>query len=126
MLVGAVVGYGYLFDLGVAHAVTKYIAEYRVTRQIEQARGVIAVSLWLYSIVGLIVIILSAAAAPAFPVLFHVPSEQHPTAVWFMFLSGTGVGLSIPCSAGPAVLRGLQRFDLTNLIGIIGPSYQRH
>ena len=119
-LVGSVVGYGSLFDFGIAHAVTKYTAEYSATRQLERARGVVAISLWLYSIIGLVVIILSAIVAKAFPVLFSVPPEQHSTAVWLMMISGMGIGLSIPCSAAPAVLRGLQRFDLTNLINIIG------
>ena len=39
---------------------------------------------------------------------------------WLVFLSGVGLGISLPCATTTAVLRGLQRFDLLNVIGISG------
>ena len=76
--------------------------------------------LWLYTIVGLVAILLGAVFAPIFPHIFNVPIEQHNTFSWLVFLSGIGLGISLPGAAPIAVLRGLHRFDVINLISIIG------
>lgn len=124
MLVSSVTSYGTLLDFGVAGAITKYIAEYRATRQIEQAHILTATSLSIYSVTGLIVVLVCAVIAPALPALFNIPPEKHTLAVWLVFLSGLNVGISIPGAMAAAVLRGLQRFDLINLINIAGTLLQ--
>lgn len=115
-LVGSVVAYGSLLDFGIAGAVVKYVAEYRARGETEQAHSLVATALCLYTILGLIAIVLSAAIAPIFPRLFNVPPGERATATWLVLLSGSLVGLSIPCATAAAVLRGLQRFDLVNII----------
>jgi O-antigen/teichoic acid export membrane protein len=119
VLVGSVTGYGLLLDLGITGALTKFIAEYRVRGETEQARSLVVTALCFYCALGLIVVALSAAIAPIFPHLFNVAPDEHAVATQLVFLSGLGVGLSIPCATTQAVLRGLQRFDLTNLISIV-------
>lgn len=119
-LVGSVVAYGWLLDLGIAGALIKYIAEYQVKREIANASSLVATALWLYSALGLTVIALSAAIAPVFPYLFNVPPDERETATWLVLLMGLGIGVSIPCATPMAILKGLQRFDLANLISIIG------
>jgi O-antigen/teichoic acid export membrane protein len=118
ILVGSVVAYGWLLDLGIAGAVTKYTAEYRAAGRPETARSLIATALWLYTGVGIVIFIASALFAPVFPRLFNVAPSEQSTAFWLVLLSGMGVGVMIPCATATAVLRGLQRFDLINLIGI--------
>jgi O-antigen/teichoic acid export membrane protein len=122
VLVGSVTAYGSLLDFGIASAVTKYVAEHRARGQIEQAQSLIATALWLYIGLGLIAIALSALLAPAFPTLFNVPPDQRTTAIKLVLLSGLGVSVALPCAITFAVLRGLQRFDLLNLITLIGMS----
>lgn len=120
VLASSVVGYGALLDFGIASAITKYIAEYRAKGLAEEARDLIATALSLYILFGLVAIVLSALAAPLFPQLFNVPPEQHARASQLVLLSGVGVGLSIPCATTTAVLWGLHRFDVVNVISIIG------
>jgi O-antigen/teichoic acid export membrane protein len=48
-----------------------------------------------------------------------VPAAEERTATWLFLLSGIGVSLSIPCGIVSAVLRGLQRFDLLNISGVV-------
>ncbi len=122
ILVGSVAAYGVLLDFGIAGAVTKYVAEYHARGQIEQAQSLVATALVLYSGLGLIAVALSAILAPIFPVLFNVPIEQRTTATWLVLLSGLGLGTALPCAMPQSVLRGLQRFDLVNLISILGMS----
>lgn len=119
-LVGSVVGYGALLDLGISGAVVKYVAEYRVRNETEQARGLIATALCLYSVLGLIIVGISIVIAPIFPSLFPVPAADHALASWLVLVSGVGVGVSIPCTTSMAVLRGLQRYDIVNLVSATG------
>jgi len=115
-LVGSLVGYGTLLDFGIASAVTKYVAEYHARREIALARSLVATTLCLYTALGAIAIVLSIIAAPFFPALFNVPAGERATATWLLLLMGLNIGLSIPCTTPIAVIKGLQRFDLANLI----------
>jgi O-antigen/teichoic acid export membrane protein len=119
-LVGSVVAYGSLLDLGIAGAVIKYVAAYRATGENEQAHSLVATALRLYSLLGLVAVAFSAVLAPIFPHLFNVLPHERALATALVLLSGISVGISIPCTLSIAVLRGLQRFDLVNLIGSIG------
>jgi O-antigen/teichoic acid export membrane protein len=120
ILVGSVVAYGSLLDVGVAGTVIKYIAEYRAKADLASGRSLIATALGLYSILGLVVVLISAAVAPAFPYLFNIPPEESQTAIWLVLIMGFGIGVSIPCVTPVAVLKGLQRFDLSGLLTVVG------
>lgn len=119
-LVGSVVAYGGLLDFGIAAAITKYTAEYRAKQRAQDAQALIATAFLLYLALGLIVILLSLVIAAIFPYIFNVPPEQHSEAMWLVLFSGLGVGIAIPCATPSAILRGLQRFDLLNALGVIG------
>jgi O-antigen/teichoic acid export membrane protein len=120
VLVGSLVSYGSLLDFGIASAITKYVAEFRARGDYEESHRLVATALWLYTASGLVAIILGAIFAPISPYLFNVPPEQTTIFSWLVFLSGVGLGISLPCATTIAVLRGLQRFDLINVIGICG------
>lgn len=118
VLVGAVIGYGSLLDFGIESAITKYIAEYHARRNWRDARTLIGTALLLYLGFGLIVVAASGVLAPLWVTLFNVPEADRATAFWLVLLTGIHFGLSIPCATTSAILRGLQRFDLINLVSI--------
>jgi O-antigen/teichoic acid export membrane protein len=118
VIVGSVVAYGSLLDFGIAGAITKYIAEYRVKVRIEEARVLVATALAYYAVIGLFIIIASITIAPVFPKFFNISPEHHSTAVWLVMISGLGMTIAIISASTTAVLRGFQRFDLMNLLGI--------
>ena len=120
ILVGSVVAYGSLLDLGVGGTVIKYIAEHDAKGEIASGRSLVATVLCLYSVLGLTVVALSAAIASVFPYLFDVPPDERTTATWLVLIMGFGIGISIPCVTPIAVLKGLQRFDLSGLLTVIG------
>jgi O-antigen/teichoic acid export membrane protein len=120
VLVGSVVAYGSLMDFGITGTVTKYVAEYQAKSETERSSAVISTALILYSILGLAVIFLGAIFAPIFPEIFNLSPDQRSTASWLLLLSSVHVGLSIPASTANSVLRGLHRFDLMNLISLVG------
>jgi len=120
ILVGSVVAYGSLLDLGVASTVIKYIAEHHAKGEIASGRSLVATALCLYSVLGLTVVALSAAIALVFPYFFNVPPDERATATWLVLIMGVGIGISLPCITPVAVLKGLQRFDLSGLISVTG------
>ena len=120
IVVGSAVAYGTLLNFGISGAVIKYVAEHCARGESNQAHSLVATALCLYSILGLVAVAISIAIAPVFPDLFNVPPEERATAIWLVRLMGLGIGISIPCATTTAVLWGLQRFDLSNLISVIG------
>lgn len=119
-LVGSVVAYGSLLDLGISAALIKYVAEHHARGAPAEARATIATALRLYAVLGAVAALLGLALAPVFPDLFRVPPEQRATASRLVLLLGLGVGVSIPCTVPAAVLAALCRFDLLNIAGVIG------
>ncbi len=118
VLVGSVTGYGALLDLGLSSAIVKYVAEYRATAHLDQARQLIATALRLYSALGLLALVVAAIAAPLVPQILQLPASERPTAAQLGLLAGIAVGFGLPCSTVGAVLRGLHRFDLLNVISL--------
>jgi O-antigen/teichoic acid export membrane protein len=116
-LVASFVAYGSLADVGIASAVVKYVAEFRARGDSETASQLIATALWLYCGLGLVVIVVGVVLAPLVPHIIHVPSNEHATASWLVLLTAFGVAAQLPSNCAIAVLRGLNRYDLMNLIG---------
>jgi O-antigen/teichoic acid export membrane protein len=95
------------------------VAEYRAKEQMDEARQLVGTALISYISISAIVILIFSAFAPMFPKIFNIPLENHSLSSWLVILAGLGTGLAIPSTSTTAVLRGLQRFDLLNLIGIV-------
>jgi O-antigen/teichoic acid export membrane protein len=119
LLVGSVMAYGSLLDFGISSAITKYIAEFRAKQQYENAQQLLATALMVYLVLGSLVVVASIVFAPFFPRLFNIPPENHVPATWLVMLFGLRTGLALPSNSITAVLRGLERFDFLNLIGVI-------
>jgi O-antigen/teichoic acid export membrane protein len=118
VLVASVVAYGDLLDLGVGAAVTKYVAEHRSRRESGEASALIATALRIYAAVGVLVIAVSVPFALVFPDLFHIAPPLQNDARWVVFLTGLALAVKLPAATAYAVLRGLQRFDLVNVISV--------
>jgi O-antigen/teichoic acid export membrane protein len=122
VLIGSVAAYGGLLEFGIANAITKYVAEFLVLDEQEQAGRLIATALWLYIGLGLGLVVLSASLAPWLPSLFDLSPEQRARAASLLVLSGVAVGISLPSTTTYGILRGLQRYDMINLVSVLGTS----
>ncbi len=120
VLVGSVIAYSSLLDLGIAQAVVKYVAEYRARGDMQEARHLVATALCLYSLLGLLIAVIAFVAAPLFPRVFSVSAEQTELAITVVRLSGLTAAIAIPGTITTSVLRGLHRYDLVNLVSTIG------
>ncbi len=124
VLVAAMVAYGNLLDLGIGAAVTRYVAELRPQGRFEEASALIATALRMYSAVGLAVAVATVPLAIVFPDLFDVAGPIRDDARWVVLLTGLAVSVKLPAATPYAVLRGLQRFDLANLISVLATAVQ--
>lgn len=119
-LVANFVAYGSLADLGIAQAVVKYIAEYRAKGDSETASQLVATALWLYTAAAVLVVIVGIVLAPIVPhLLAGVQPDQRSTTSWLIVITALGVAVQLPATAALAALRGLNRFDILNLIGAL-------
>lgn len=116
VLIASVVAYGTVLDFGMWGTVVKYVAEYRARGDLAGAHSLVATALRFYVVLGVIAAGLIVAIAPSIPDLFQIPEADRNTAVWLAVISGLGIGFTIPSVTAFAVLNGLQRFDLANLL----------
>ena len=120
VLVGSVAAYGALLEFGIANAITKYVAEFLARGEPEQAGRLIATALWLYIGLGLLVVLVSASLAPWVPALLQLTDQQRASAATLLVVSGLAVGISLPSTTTYGIMRGLQRYDLINLVSVLG------
>lgn len=120
ILVGSIVGYGWLLDLGIASAVTKFVAEETARGEMAAVRHTVASALWLYAGLGLVTCVAGAVVAVFIGDVFRLAADQRSTAGWLTMLMALTIALGLAFSPTTAVLRGLQRFDLSNLVTVTG------
>lgn len=120
VLVSALASYGWLLEFGIGNGVSKYVAEYLARGDREQAQRLVTTAFWLYSAAGLVAIGVSALLAQLFLALFNIPAGQEALARCLVLLSGLSLGISFPFYTLIAVLRGMQRYDVVNAVGIFG------
>jgi O-antigen/teichoic acid export membrane protein len=120
ILVMSLVGYGTFLDLGVSSAVTRYVAVYRRQGDAQRMQGVVSAGLIVFLLAGLLVFVASLALAPFLPGFFQIGQSQESSATWLVVFAGLAVAVSLPTTATLAVLRGLQRFDLVNIVSSAG------
>ena len=119
-LVTSLLAYGTLLGLGIAKAITKYVAEFRGKGEPEQAQRLVATALWLYIGLGVLAFAAAAGFAPFFPDLFNVPEAERSAAIWLVVLTGAQLAITLLSATTIAVLEGLQRYDLINILSITG------
>ena len=120
VLAGAIVGYGSLLDLGITSAINRYVAEHTARGEHASARVLVATSLWIYTAIGLVVLLPTAILASLATPYAWVPNADPATTTSLIWLIGVTIAITIPCIAATATLEGLQRYDLTSLATTIG------
>lgn len=120
VLIGSVVAYGSLLDLGIGGALTKYVAEHTARGEIDSARATIAAGARLYVALGVVLALIGITLAPAVPTLLGVPLGQRDAASATAAAMAIGLGIAIPCTTATAVLRGVHRYDVAAAIAVVG------
>jgi O-antigen/teichoic acid export membrane protein len=117
-LIGAVVGYLGLLDLGIRVAVTRFVAYHAAKDEHQAINRVISTALGLFLGGGLLASLLGLVVGIALPRFTELPAAYVDDARIACALGGVTVALSLIGGVYGGVLAGLQRLALLNAIDL--------
>lgn len=118
LVIGSLVTYFGLLDLGVRGSVGRFLALHRAQGDRQQANATISTAMAICCVAGLVVMLTSIGAQSLFFQLFDVPPDlvsQTRIALELIFLS---LALVFPFNLFDGILWSEQRFDIINAIDI--------
>lgn len=115
-LIGTVVGYYSLLDLGIGSSVIQYVAKFNATGDTENLYQVVNTTLFAYAILGFILLGVTCLGYFYIDSLFRISPDFLQTARILFLITGLGVAFYFPFSIFYGIIDGLQRFYLTALL----------
>jgi O-antigen/teichoic acid export membrane protein len=116
ILVGSLTGYLGLLDLGIRPAIVRYVSKYKALNDEESINQVINTSLVIFTLAGLLALLISLILAHFSVDIFKVTKDYHRELRLVLVLVGLNVALGFPFGVFNAFLNAWQRFDLNNAI----------
>ncbi len=117
----------YSFNFGIGRAITKYIAEYRISGETEKIKDVISATLFINILVGILGFAIILVSAKWFVVSVFNIAEVSQAKTIYAFYAGSGIIFSsMLIQVFNAVLQGIHRFDVyskiynANIFALIG------
>jgi O-antigen/teichoic acid export membrane protein len=117
-LVVGLTGYYGLLDLGVASGMTQYLTRYLAANDIDKLNRSVSAGFVALSGIGFLVFIGSLAVAFSASSLFQIQAVPASEVTWVLAITGTSVAMQFVFFPYSAVFTAVQRFDLSNVIGI--------
>lgn len=112
-------GYMYLMDFGVRDSVIRYVSKYRAHGKRQRLNEVLTVAFMLYAPFAVLGVLISFAAGAGFARWFNIDPHLARDAALAVFLSGLTISQTFVFNVFSGVLQGLQRFDVSNGIGLV-------
>lgn len=119
-LIGSIMMYLGLVDLGFGSSIQKFVAEYAAAGEEKRISRLISTSAILLGALALLLILLSIAATPLLGSVFKLSPEYVDQARHALILMGIVQGVALPLGILSGTLLGLQRMDIQNAVGIVG------
>jgi O-antigen/teichoic acid export membrane protein len=119
-LIGSLVGYFGLLDLGVRSAVTKFIASYHSADDHESASDVKSAALLVFTVAGFLAIVIAAGVSLFVERIFTIPSGSEGIARIAIMIMAANIAVALITGVYGGVLTARHRFDLSNAINIVG------
>jgi O-antigen/teichoic acid export membrane protein len=110
-LVGQVIAYLSIMDLGVSSSVGRFVAKYSARDDRERVSAIVSSSLFLFLVFGAAILLIAALISPYFSVFFALGTEYSGLGGRLVFLTGLGLAVSLPLRIGRGMLEGSHRFD---------------
>ena len=114
VLIFSITGYYGLFDLGIRSSIVRYVSKFTATDDIEELARLINTSLFSYSCIGALSLLITIVLSFYVDNLFRIPPDFHMTARWLLLMVGASVGVGFPLGVVGGFLDGLQRFYVNN------------
>jgi len=119
VLLGSLVGYLGLLDLGVRGAVTRYVAHFHATGDHDQSTRIASSGITLFVVSAFVAVLISLGAAVLVTQLFNVPAELVHEARTVILLGGLTIAASLIGGVYGGIVIGLERFDLDSTLEIV-------
>lgn len=118
VLIRSTTGYMGMLDAGVRVAVVKFVARAEASGDTTELNRTVSTAHFLFSCAAVVAGIGTIAIAIAFPYIFKIEPETLGTARIVVLIAGVSLGVSLLSSVSGGILTGMQRFDISNQIGI--------
>ena len=118
VLIGSVVSYMNLLDLGLRGAVTRYVSKGVAQEEHAEASSAVSGALWIRTWISAAIIFAGLVLALVFNHIFEVPVELQRDAQIALVLTTVSVAFSLWGGVFGGVLIALHRYDLTSGVSI--------
>ncbi len=119
VLVFSITGYYGLFDLGIASSIVRYVSKFTATGEREELAKVINTSLFTYSCIGVVSMLVTLVMASQVDRMFHVPPDLRSTARCLLLLVGASVAIGFPAGIFGGFLEGLQSYYILSWTNVV-------
>jgi O-antigen/teichoic acid export membrane protein len=116
VLAVSVIGYLSLLDVGMQSAVLRFVSKGYTQKDHDGASEALSAALWVRLQISVLVLVLSAGLAAAFPFLFKIPPALAYDARLATMLVGVNAAIMMSIGGVGGVLSALNRYDLQNYI----------
>jgi O-antigen/teichoic acid export membrane protein len=118
VLIFSVTGYYGLFDLGIRSSIIRYVSKYTATGENDRLASFVNTSLFTYTIIGALSMVLTTVLSFYVGGLFHIPPGMQAQTHILLLLVGASVSVGFPLGVFGGMLEGLQRFYILNWTSI--------
>lgn len=118
LLAFSVTGYYGLFGFGVRSSVVRYVSKYVATDDRENLNRVLNTTLFMYGVVAVTLLLVSAVGAYYVDSIFRVSPAFLSSAQVLFFMIGAAIALGFPLVIFEATLEGLQKFYFINVASV--------
>jgi O-antigen/teichoic acid export membrane protein len=119
ILVSAITGYFSIIDLGIGPSLIKHVAQYRAEEDLEKLSQAVTTTFVIYLGLGALASAGMFVLGRFFIQFFNIPANLVRDAQLVTYVTALGLLFGFPLGVFGGVLRGLQRYDLSNWAGFI-------
>jgi O-antigen/teichoic acid export membrane protein len=118
VLIFSITGYYGMFDLGIRSSIVRYVSKFTATGDREELAKLINTSLFTYSCIGVVTMLVTSVVAFHIDRMFHIPADFLPTARRLLLMVGAAVAIGFPAGIFGGFLEGLQRFYVLSWMNV--------
>lgn len=123
-IVAALSGYMSLLDLGVAGALTRYVALYYQKNDHDNINSILSSGLFIFSVVAAFIIVVSPLTAYFMVKFLNFDQDLIDTVFFLIIVVSFDISFFVIAGLVRGALGGFQRFELINLVRILSMVYK--
>lgn len=117
MLTASITAYFSVLDLGYSGAIVRFVAKYRVKRDVRALNEILSTTFFLFVFFGALAYAVAIGLAFGMERLFHLSPEDARIGRIVLLATSANVACGIAFSVFGGVINGFQRYDLNNVVG---------